>query len=73
MHIKAFEMAISGDVVRMNVVNVYKPPSDCKGVDVYSKITDYREAIAHYASQQVTYTPVIIIAEDEKGQLAHKI
>ncbi len=67
MHIKAIEKAVSGDVVRMNVLNVYKPPPDCKGVEVYSKITAYRESIAQYASQQASYTPVIIIVEDEKS------
>jgi hypothetical protein len=52
IHIKAIETAIAGDLIRMNVHNVYKPPPLCKGVDVYSKVTDYREAIAQYASQQ---------------------
>jgi hypothetical protein len=51
IHIKAVEAAISGDLIKMNVYNVYKPPPSCKGVDVYSKVTDYREAITQFASQ----------------------
>lgn len=51
IHYKAIEGAIAGDLIRMNVQNVYKPSPSCKGVDVYSKVTDYREAIAQFASQ----------------------
>jgi hypothetical protein len=52
IHVKAVEAAIAGDLIRMNVHNVYKPPPSCKGVDVYSKVSDYRETIAQFASQQ---------------------
>ena len=73
IHVKAIEAAIAGDLIRMNVHNVYKPPPSCLGVDVYSKVTDYPETIAQYAAQQAYQKPVIIIAEDDKSLLAHKI
>jgi hypothetical protein len=45
-HIKAAEQAIEGSLVRMNITNVFKPTPVCHGIDVYSKISDYREALA---------------------------
>jgi hypothetical protein len=57
----------------MNVTNVFKPTPICHGIDVYSKISDYREALAQICEQQALKTPVVLIAEDEKHYLAKKL
>ena len=57
----------------MNVTDFLKLAPICHGVDVYSKISDFRTAISVLASQQAMKTPVIIIAEDKGSLLAKKI
>ena len=72
-HIKAAENAIAGTLLRLNIKNVFKPPPISHGIDVYSKVSDYRDVIAALCGQQVEKTPVIIIADDEKNYLAKKL
>jgi hypothetical protein len=72
-HIKAAENAIEGNLLRMNIKNVFKPPPINHGIDVYAKVSDYRDVIAALCEQQVEKTPVIIIADDEKNYLAKKL
>ncbi len=72
-HIKAAEQAIIGTIVKMNVTNVFKPLPVRHGVDVYSKISDYRDVLAALCEQQISKTPVVLIAEDEKHYLAKKL
>jgi hypothetical protein len=71
-HIKAAENAIAGTLLRLNIKNVFKTPPISHGIDVYSKVSDYRDVIAALCGQQVEKTPVIIIANDEKNYLAKK-
>jgi hypothetical protein len=59
--------------VKMNVTNVFKPVPVCHGIDVYSKISDYRDVLATLCEQQISKTPVVLIAEDEKHYLANKL
>ncbi len=72
-HVKAAEKAIGGSLIRMNITNVFKPMPVCHGIDVYSKISDYREVLAKICEQQALKTPVVLIAEDEKHYLAKKL
>ena len=72
-HIKAAENAIRGNLLRMNIKNVFKPPPVIHGIDIYSRVSDYRDVLAALCEQQVEKTPVIIIAEDEKNYLAKKL
>jgi hypothetical protein len=41
-HIKALEEIIMGRTMKFNVSDIFKPPSVNGGVDVYTKISDYR-------------------------------
>lgn len=50
IHGKAIQRAICGNLIKMNVDNIFKPLPQCKGVDVYSKISEFREAIAQLAT-----------------------
>jgi hypothetical protein len=50
-HVKAAERAIGGTMVRMNILNIFKPPPICHGVDVYSKISDYRDVLVALCEQ----------------------
>jgi hypothetical protein len=50
-HIKAAEKVIGGNLVRLNIANVFKPLGVCHGVDVYSKISDYRDVIVTLCEQ----------------------
>jgi hypothetical protein len=52
-HIKAAENAIAGTLLRLNIKNVFKPPPISHGIDVYSKVSDYRDVIAALCGQQV--------------------
>jgi hypothetical protein len=44
-HVKAAERAIEGSLIRMNVEEVFKPPPICHGIEVLSKITDFRDIV----------------------------
>jgi hypothetical protein len=72
-HIKAAENAVEGNLIRMNIKNVFKPASICHGIEVYSKVSDYRDVVTAVCEQQVEKTPVIIIADDDKNYLAKKL
>jgi len=72
-HVKAAERLIDGSLLRMNVEDVFKPPPMCHGIEVFSKITDFRDLIEALCIQQVPKTPMVIIADDEKNTLARKL
>jgi hypothetical protein len=44
-HVKAAERAINGSLIRMNILDVFKPPPVCHGIEVFSKISDFRDVI----------------------------
>ncbi len=50
-HLKAAEKAIAATMVRMNILNIFKPQPICHGVDVYSKISDYRDVLVALCEQ----------------------
>jgi hypothetical protein len=50
-HIKAAEKAIGGHIVKMNILNVFKPTPICHGIDVYYKISDYRDVLVALCEQ----------------------
>ncbi len=62
-----------GRTMKFNVSDIFKPPSVNGGVDVYTKISDYRQVIESICAQQVDRTPVIVIADDEKQLLTKKL
>ncbi len=72
-HIKAAEHAVGGHLIKMNIKNVFKPPSISHGIDVYAKVSDYRDVVTAVCEQQVEKTPVIIIADDDRNYLAKKL
>ena len=72
-HVKAAERAIDGTLIKMNVDDVFKPPPLCHAVEVFSKISDFRDIVETLCIQQVPKTPMIIIADDEKNLLARKL
>jgi hypothetical protein len=72
-HVKAALQALEGNIIKMNVTDYLKPTPVCHGVDVYTKLSDYRDAIAILSSQHAQKTPVVIIAEDKGSNLAKKI
>jgi hypothetical protein len=41
-HINAIEKVISGQTLKMNINDVFKPPAVNLGVDVFTKISEYR-------------------------------
>ncbi len=44
-YIRALEHVMQGQTMHMNITNIFKPEVKNFGVDVFSKITDYRLAI----------------------------
>ncbi len=50
-HVKSIEEFMMGKVLRMNINDVFKPGPKNIGIDVYSKITDYREVILSLCTQ----------------------
>jgi hypothetical protein len=44
-HVRALEQVMLGQTIKMNITNIYKPEVKNWGVDVFSKISDYRLAI----------------------------
>ncbi len=57
----------------MNITDVFRPAPKSNGVDVYSKVTDYRDVIESLCIQQVLLTPVVLIANDERLLLTRKL
>ena len=72
-HTRAIERTISGQTLKMNINDVFKPPAVNLGVDVYTKISEYRQIIETFCVQQALKTPVIVIANDEKLTLTKKL
>ena len=44
-HVRASVKLIQGAFVRMNVADVFKPPPVCHGVEVFSRVSDFRYVI----------------------------
>jgi archaellum biogenesis ATPase FlaH len=44
-HVRALEQVMLGQTMKMNITNIYKPEVKNWGVDVFSKISDYRLSI----------------------------
>ena len=44
-HVKAAERAIEGLLIKMNVSDIFKPSPLCHGVEVFSKISDFRDVV----------------------------
>ncbi len=45
-HAKAIEKVIGGPLIKMNINNIFKPPAICHGVEIFDKISDFRNFIA---------------------------
>ena len=57
----------------MNINDVFKPSAVNFGIDVYTKISEYRQVLETYCAQQALKTPVIVIADDDKLILTKKL
>ena len=44
-HVKAPERLIHGTILRMNVDEVFQPPTMCHGIELFSKISDFRDVL----------------------------
>jgi len=72
-HVRASVKLIQGAFVKMNVAEIYKPPPVCHGVEVFSKVSDFRDVIEALCIQQAAKTPVVIIGDDERNLLSKKL
>jgi hypothetical protein len=63
-HVRAAIKAIEGNFIKMVVQDSFKPPQVCHGVEVLNRVSDYSDIIEALCSQQVTKTPIIVIADD---------
>jgi hypothetical protein len=50
-HLRALEQVMLGQTFKMNINNIFKPEIKNWGVDVFSKITEYRLSIEQMCIQ----------------------
>ena len=50
-HIRAATRALDGQYFKMTIQDSFKPHAICHGVEVFNKITDYRDVIEAICSQ----------------------